>query len=326
MESLARPPSDEEDDTEETEAVLDFHHLLKAKCMELNKAVPIQIVLPETYTGKGRRRKQRPERHRRLQDEATRAWNLHTALYYKANGIPWRMKRLSTQLTTCFVGVSFYKTLDQQKVHTSSAQVFNERGEGFVVRGGPAKFDKNDRQPHLAGDDAFRLLTDALDRYWQEHHNRPARVALHKTSRFTDAESNGFLQAASAKQVHSIDLMTVDRSFTRLFRAGQYPTLRGTFLTLDDKSHRLYTRGSVDFFATYPGMYVPRSLEICCQAVEQTPRFLAEEILSLTKMNWNNTQFDGFSPITVRAARQVGNILKYIGEDGRVQPRYSYYM
>ena len=32
-------------------------------------------------------------------------------------------------------------------------------------------------------------------------------------------------------------------------------------------------------------------------------------------MNWNNTQFDGYWPITVRAAREVGNILKYLGYD-----------
>ena len=28
---------------------------------------------------------------RPLQDEATRAWNFHTALYYKAGGTPWRL-------------------------------------------------------------------------------------------------------------------------------------------------------------------------------------------------------------------------------------------
>ena len=39
------------------------------------------------------------------------------------------------------------------------------------------------------------------------------------------------------------------------------------------------------------------------------------DTLALTKMNWNNTQFDGHAPITIRAARQVGNILNYVGPD-----------
>jgi hypothetical protein len=43
-------------------------------------------------------------------------------------------------------------------------------------------------------------------------------------------------------------------------------------------------------------------------------------------MNWNNTQFDGGEPITVRAARQVGDILKQIQDDEPVQARYGFYM
>ena len=31
--------------------------------------------------------------------EATRAWNIHTALYYKAGGIPWRLVRDAAELT-----------------------------------------------------------------------------------------------------------------------------------------------------------------------------------------------------------------------------------
>jgi hypothetical protein len=34
------------------------------------------------------------------------------------------------------------------------AQVFNERGDGVVVRGGAVKIDKDDRQPHLTRDGA----------------------------------------------------------------------------------------------------------------------------------------------------------------------------
>ena len=53
---------------------------------------------------------------------------------------------------------------------------------------------------------------------------------------------------------------------------------------------------------------------------------IAEEILALTKMNWNNTQFDGKYPITLHCARQVGSILKYLDESERPPTSYSYYM
>ena len=105
-----------------------------------------------------------------------------------------------------------------------------------------------------------------------------------------------------------------------------YAPLRGTFLTLSADTHILYTKGSVDFFATQPLLYVPRTLEFRCERVDQTPKFLAEEMLALTKMSWNNTQFDRFYPVTVRVAQDVGDILKYVEEGVSVEPRYKFYM
>lgn len=304
---------------------LDFHNLLKARALHLNR--PIQIVLPGTYDEKKRlKQKTRPDREKRPQDEATRAWNFHTAMYYKAGGTPWRLVRDPGQLTTCFIGVSFFETLDKASLLTSVAQVFNERGEGVIVRGDAAVISKEDRQPHLREEDAHKLLTDALTRYRDEHKTLPARVVVHRSSACNAAEINGFTQAARAKDIEYLDIVSIAPSYIRLFRTGSYPPLRGTLLSLDSQTHILYTKGSVDFFETYPGMYIPRPKLFRCDATEQTPRFLAQEILGLTKMNWNNTQFDGADPITIRASRQVSSILKYVAEDGYVAPFYRFYM
>jgi hypothetical protein len=73
-------------------------------------------------------------------------------------------------------------------------------------------------------------------------------------------------------------------------------------------------------------MYIPRPLSFWCEDVAQTPSFLAGEILALTKMNWNATQFDQDEPTTVKAAaRRVGDILKYVNQAEEVS-RYSYYI
>jgi hypothetical protein len=73
-------------------------------------------------------------------------------------------------------------------------------------------------------------------------------------------------------------------------------------------------------------MYVPRPLKFRCESVEGTPKALAQEILALTKLNWNNTQFDRGEPITIRAARQVGSILKYLGKNDSLETHYRFYM
>lgn len=300
-----------------------FHDVLKARGFRL--PVPIQMIRPETY-GLAKRRSRRGGRESSLQDEATRAWNFHVALYYKAGGTPWRIAKTGEEYTTCYVGISFYWSLDEKSILTSMAQVFDTRGEGVIVRGGPARLDTEDRQPHLAKEDAASLIRDALNTYRREHKNLPARVVVHKTSAYDENEIAGFRDGIEAERVSSMDLMSVYTADTRLFRLGYYPPLRGTFLTLDDKTHVLNLRGSVDFFAGWPGMYVPRTVGFRLDDAEQGPRFLAEEILALSKQNWNNTQFDGGLPITVRAARTVGDILKHVEPGAKLQARYGFYM
>lgn len=314
---------DSDDNKLDVDTKFDFHDMLKAKAMVLRK--PTQLVWPMTYDNSKRRPQKRKGRVQQLQDEATRAWNIYTALYYKAGGKPWRLERNASQLTACYVGIGFYKTLDESKLLTSAAQVFNERGDGVIVRGGVATISKDDLQPHLQKSDAYTLLDNALTTYALEHHTSPARVVVYKTSTCSEEELNGFLEVARSWRIYSIDIVSISEALTRLYRVGVYPPLRGTFLSLDDQTHILYTRGSVDFFSVYPGMYVPRPLLFRCEHTEQTPRFLAQEILALTKMNWNSTQFDNLEPITIRAARQVGAILKYVGE-GDVQTNYKFYM
>lgn len=309
-----------------TEIDLDFHDLFKAKAMSLRK--PTQIIWPDTFNlGKISRERKSRKKTRTLQDEATRAWNFYTALYYKTLGTPWRLIRDARELTTCYIGISFYKSLDRSTLQTSTAQIFNERGEGVILRGGQADITKDDRQPYLHAADAADLLSNALSLYRREHRTLPARVVLHKTSRYLPEEFDGFQDALDKHGIDTAEFISFDdRSGTRLFRYGKYPPLRGTLLSLDDHTCILYTRGSIDFFSTYPGMYIPRPLKFRCESTEETPRALAQEILALTKMNWNNTQFDRGEPITIRAARQVGRILKYVDKNDIVESHYRFYM
>jgi hypothetical protein len=236
------------------------------------------------------------------------------------------LPRNSTDLSTCFVGISFYKSLDGDRLLTSVAQVFNERGEGVIVKGAQAQLSNDDRQPHLAESDAQALLTNAVSVYRKEHRTMPARLVVHKTSKMTEGEIRGFRSASEESKVDAVELLSLRRSFTRLFRAGTYPPLRGTFLSLQSGIGILYLRGSVQFFQAYPGMYVPRPLELTVASSETPLEQLAKELLSLSKLNWNNTQFDGGEPITVRAARRVGDILKCVAEGQRIQPSFRFYI
>jgi len=304
---------------------LDFRGMLKAACMRLR--IPIQLLWPTTFDPAYKiPRKLKENSERRTQDPATIAWNLLTAAYYKAGGLPWRLARDARQLRTSFVGLSFYKSIDGDHVHTSTAQMFDERGEGLILRGGRMVESEEDRKPHLTAEDAYSLLRESLKVFRAQHGHYPARVVLHKTSRFDRNELDGFHKAIDERDIDYADFVWVQRSMTRLYRMGVYPPLRGSLLRFDKDQALLYTRGSVEFFRTYPGMYVPRPLMLRCQALGQPLQHIAEETLALTKMNWNNTQFDNALPITIAAARNVGEVLKYVGEGQEIAPRYSFYM
>lgn len=300
-------------------AALNFHDLFKAQGIDLQ--LPCQVLRPDTYGSVAASR----AKGRRIQDKATTAWNFHTALYYKAGGVPWRLARQPALLTTCYVGVSFFKSVEGDKLMTSVAQVFDERGEGLIVQGGSASYDKDDRSPHLAENDAFALLANGLATYRREHKTMPARLVMHKTSSFNSEEKAGFKRAADNERLEVLDLVTVRRSGARLLRAGQSPMVRGTTLLYDSASGLVYLKGTVPYFQVYPGAYIPRALEFIREDGETNSAELARELVGLSKLNFNNTQFDSGDPITVRAARRVGDILKHVPPGKKVNARFRYF-
>ena len=226
---------------------------------------------------------------------------------------------------TCYMGISFFYDPASETLRTSVAQVFNERGEGMVVRGGPAVLDDRDKTAHLSPIDAERLLAQAVEAFRREHRTSPARLVCHKSSYFSKAELDGC--AASVKQLRldAYDLLSLRPSHTRLYRSHSYPPLRGTAV-VHTGGCLLYTQGSVDFYRCYPGLYAPRTLDVQLDHAEAGEIRLLTELLALTKMNWNSTELINLEPITLSAARSVGSILRHIPPQRATQSRFSFFM
>ena len=101
--------------------------------------------------------------------------------------------------------------------------------------------------------------------------------------------------------------------------------MRGTFVELDGKG-LLYTNGSIPYYGTYHGLYDPRPLLLCpYKGHDSTIAQIAAEVLALTKVNWNSTQMNQKLPIPIRAARAVGEVLKYATE-GTISSDYARYI
>ena len=144
----------------------------------------------------------------------------------------------------------------------------------------------------------------------------------------TDNTTSRFTTSRFSPRVRARDFVTIHETTCRLFRDGFYPPLRGTHIELSEQRHLLFTRGSVPYYGTYPGQYVPQPIEVRIVQSEESAETICREILALTKMNWNNTQFDGKYPITIQCSRNVGRIMKYLDPEKHEEPqiRYSFYM
>jgi hypothetical protein len=291
-----------------------FHRALKATCMMEFNAVPLQVIRRQTYISAEAK-----------QSDATRAWNLSLALYYKSGNIPWRPAGLTND--TCFVGVSFHhlKRRSGDLVYASVAQAFSNDSEPFALKGAsiPRSQSRN-KQPYLNKEQAAGLMQDIIADYENRIGSRPSRVVVHKTSRYQPEEEQGFREGLLA-EVAGCDLVWMTPTGLRLLRRGMREPLRGTLCTIEDRDHYLFTTGYVPWWSEYPGPHIPAPLEIgVCGSSNLTER--AREILALTKMNWNSAEGIGRHPITISFARRVGMIMTEMDEEVTPNPLYRFYM
>jgi hypothetical protein len=303
---------------------LNFRRAIKARAMEWD--IPVQLLQRKTVMGKGSQ----------LQEKATRAWNFCTAQYYKAEGIPWRP--ITLERDVCFIGISFYVAQDVNEkltMRSSVAQAFDYMGQGLVLRGEPFEWDEHKlgRSPHLTRSAAKKLIGDTLREYMKVGDMPPRRVVIHKTSEYWGAEHDkhneleGFLEGIQDVFPRSdSDLVALRQTGTRLFREGSYPPLRGTYFSLEEDQHFLFTMGYIPYLETYPGSYVPEPWQITGHHGSSAPKDILKEVLALTKMNVNNCAFADGTPITLSFSHKIGEIMKHIKEDGKVQPQYKFYM
>jgi hypothetical protein len=214
-------------------------------------------------------------------------------------------------------------------MQTSLVQAFDEHGQGLVLRGHDFEWDPakaGSRSPHLTAEQARALIDLVLTRYRQEMKQSPARVVIHKTSRYWPAEREGFREVLG-KQVSRYDLLALEpQSEVRLMTASKYPPLRGTRFGVGDLDF-LYTTGFVAELGEFHGLHVPSPLRISDHVGRDTPRDeLLSEVLILTKMNFNSARLGGLMPITLKFSRLAGDIMREVPVDRDPLPQFKFYV
>lgn len=288
----------------------DFRRQLKARMMAHD--LPVQIVLESTL---------RISPEVRRGDAGTnplsdRLWNFATAVFYKCGMKPW--KTPWAREGVCYVGLA-YRLGEDKRSACCAAQMFLDSGDGVVFVGefGPW-YSQVRKEFHLRPDKAESLLRGAIETY-QKQDGRPLReIFLHARSGVDDEEYEGFRRACPP----GVKLVTIrvrqDRGGLRLFRyddhpqpteRGRHPVQRGVFWQRTEHHGLLFTNGFKPRIGTYDGWEVPVPLEITVQHGEADVVQVAQDVLGLTKLNYNACQLGEGQPITVKYSDRVGEIL-----------------
>lgn len=303
----------------------DLHDSLKLYCAK--KGLRIQFIEDKSINYK---------------DQAKIRWWLSLGLYVKSNGTPWKVKTDNTE--TAFVGLGYaVRQNARDKVVLGSSQIFDGHGNGlkFLLQpiDKPVFYNKN---PFMSKEDAFRLVSNIRNTY---HKIDPViglkKLVLHKTTHFTGAEMEGISNALEG--IDNIELLQIQQFSSwraiKLIKKNSkgrhefnyYPVERGTVIQLDDFTFLLWTHGLIEsqelngkYFQGKRG--IPSPLLIKRFRGTDPIETVANDILKLTKMNWNGAELYKTLPVTIDFSKRLSVMGKQLEELGAKAYDFRYFI
>lgn len=269
--------------------------------------------------------------------EASRAWRLAIAAYVKAGGVPWKLAPIrGVPEGTAYIGLAYALRGDPRRAQfvTCCSQVFDADGGGMQF----VAYDAHDpiedvetarRNPYLSRDDMRAVLARSLQLYQRRNGgNLPRRVVVHKTTGFRDSELDGAMDAlAAVEEVDCCEITTsvawrgvwlkAPKSRQSKSMPDGYPVHRGTMAHLTGRSALLWIAGNAPAAAMRGNYYqggksIPTPILITRHAGRGSLELAAQEVLALSKMDWNNDALYDSVPVTVRysqlLARTIANV------------------
>lgn len=301
----------------------DFRTQLKHRL--LSSQIPVQLVREQTMAivnGLGSVTEKLQHDPRRVSALYTHVndilWNLSTTLFYKSSGCPWKLANLRPGV--CYVGLVFKRTerprrsrhgwQSEPTTACCAAQMFLDSGDGTVFKGnvGPW-YSPETKECHLNAVAAENLIRMAVEGYKERFDGAyPRELFIHGKTAFTEDEWEGFLRAVPAEtQLTGIRIRT--RSQIRLYPQSDLVALRGVAYILDKRHGLLVTNGWIPRMQTYPGREVPVPLAVDIVRGDADIVTVLEDILKLTKLNYNTNIYGDGIPVTLRFADSIGSIL-----------------
>jgi hypothetical protein len=238
------------------------------------------------------------------------AWRLSTAVFYKCSGRPWKLA--SVRPGVCYVGLVFKQDLTHPDPRWAccAAQMFLDSGDGLIFKGALGPWNTRENQFHLSYDAAKDLVSRVVTEYRKRMGEKePEEIFIHGRAGFDREELRGFRDAAG-RTARVVGVTIKKDSNLKLYRAvGSTPILRGTSYKVDSDNAYVWTKGYVPRLGKYTGWEVPNCLKIHTNARFASIDTVVDDVLMLTKLNYNACGFADGVPVTLKFADAVGEIL-----------------
>jgi len=293
------------------DGAFDLHDQLKAFAAPLG--LPTQVVWEDSALS--------------FKHPCSLSWRLSMALYAKAGGTPWRLHR-ATDADVAYVGLSYaIRGGTTDAFVTCCSQVFDADGGGMDFVAYDIGHGVDLENPHLTRDQMRAVMSRSV-RVYQDRHagNLPTRIVVHKTTRFRDEEVEGVFDAWGACE--EVECVRVQASTpwrgVRLVSAkpGQgrsqpanWPVQRGTLQFLSGRDGLLYVNGTAPGLASGSGSFyqgaksIPSPLLITRDAGSGPLERTADDVLALTKMDWNNDALYDPLPVTIKYSQTLARVI-----------------
>lgn len=310
----------------------DLHDYIKAYCAE--KRVTSQIIKEETISD--------------ITLNCQINWWLSFSYFVKSFRTPWVID--NTDKTTAFAGIGY--SVDKREDHKGHiilgcSHIYSSHGEGLKYKLSKVndKIKWINKKPHLSYDDAYEFGINILNLFYDSMNKLPKRVVIHKRTFYTEDEKQGIIDSLySNKKIENVDLIEInfenniryvsskiDNEDNSLSIDG-FPISRGTCIQLNDREALLYAHGVVPSVLkpTYKyyqgGRYIPKPLRIIKHHGLGSLEQIANEILGLTKMNWNSLNMYSQLPVTISSSNEIARIGKLIDNIEKIQYDYRYFI
>ncbi len=245
--------------------------------------------------------------------------NLALNIYAKAGYVPWVLDEAMPN-ADLFIGLSSSKPVyaNGSRRTMGYANVFDEYGRWRFYQGDATAFPFDDRLQHLG-----TIARDSVAAYQALNGEQLTTVHIHLTKKFSKEERAIIAEAVRevAPQATIVFVHVNPYHPVRLYNLSHDDGQIGRATYLRDGATRLYlaTTGTNVYGQRGMGTPIPLELTVWADPPDAQPALsdIAQQILSLTRLNWASTHSFCQEPITTKFAGAIAQFMSdFIGEAG----------